>query len=409
MGMKPNESLANTILAPVSYAPAYEGLFNEFPNPASLATDAFYGFALPECPDHPGVQLRVRYDDTTGKLGFACPSESPHWYYPFRCPDHGLNLERVFITDPGGARWVWRCPGLGEEIPSHYQIGSPQADIHVNPAFLYKPIRALIADGQGLYAAEQPYNPSTLLGMVDVPIAVSEDMGLGDTVIEGEEPEEDEIVPGPLTIAALAADTKDSQAEAAAAVDAEERKTRHEHMRALGKLRARMARNGQIWTSHFQSAQLSLASARVQELSEYQQKLAMGSESARKTVLTGVLDRLVSAQQVHASLHQEAARTSLYRDQLVTAIQHDHFMLAVDAKRAEATWDLDLWKYNWRALSVLHGAPLVPRPMTQKERVAAAIMNSASVGMQLGAATGNIALGAGAAVLTLAASLIGMN
>ena len=135
----------------------------------------------------------------------------------------------------------------------------------------------------------------------------------------------------------------------------------------------------------------------------------MGAESARKTVLTGTLDRLISAQTVHLGLHQENTRLAMYRDQLTTAMQHDNFMLAIDAKKADVTWDLDLWKYNWRALSVLHGAPLVPRPMTGKERIAAAVMNSGSTGLQIAASTGNIALGAGAAVLTLAASLIGMN
>jgi hypothetical protein len=47
--------------------------------------------------------------------------------------------------------------------------------------------------------------------------------------------------------------------------------------------------------------------------------------------------------------------------------------------------------------------------MTSKERVLAAVTNSASVGLQTGASTGSPVIGVGVGALSMAAQLWGMN
>jgi hypothetical protein len=142
---------------------------------------------------------------------------------------------------------------------------------------------------------------------------------------------------------------------------------------------------------------------------DFEQKLHMGRESYRKQMLESILDQIVSLHLVDMAWAQDYAKVMLYYATAKITADHDAMELTIQGSKANALWDLELYDYAWQAISVLNGAPLVAKPMTKNQRIAAAVTNGASVGLQIGAATGNPIIGALVGVAAIAAQLWGMS
>lgn len=213
---------------------------------------------------------------------------------------------------------------------------------------------------------------------------------------------------GVLDKAAAIAAELDCADKVADAISARERRTRPEHLRAMGKLRAAMGRSGQVFTTQFAATLLSAETDRLGEIADFEQRVVLGAESYRKQLLQSVADQIVGLHVSNMAWKQELVRTALYADTARIASEHDKWELDAQGRKANALWDLEIYDYAWQAISVLNGAPLVARPMTQNQRIAAAVTNGMSAGLQVGASTGNIAIGALVGVAATAAQLWGM-
>jgi hypothetical protein len=214
---------------------------------------------------------------------------------------------------------------------------------------------------------------------------------------------------GALDVAKTIFDELDCTAAVANAVGARELRTRPEHLRGLGKLRAAMGRTGQIYTTQFAASLAAAETDRLGAMVDFEQKLHMGRESYRKQMLESILDQIVSLHLVDMAWAQDYAKVMLYYATAKITADHDAMELTIQGSKANALWDLELYDYAWQAISVLNGAPLVAKPMTKNQRIAAAVTNGASVGLQIGAATGNPIIGALVGVAAIAAQLWGMS
>ena len=72
---------------------------------------------------------------------------------------------------------------------------------------------------------------------------------------------------------------------------------------------------------------------------------------------------------------------------------HDQITQDLEFEVQDSLWDLQLFQHAVPVLSALGGGAVVPKPTTKGERAASAALSSASFGMQVGAATGNVGLG----------------
>jgi hypothetical protein len=214
---------------------------------------------------------------------------------------------------------------------------------------------------------------------------------------------------GALDVAKTIFDELDCTTAVANAVGARELRTRPEHLRGLGKLRAAMGRTGQIYTTQFSGTLAAAETNRLGTLVDFEQKLTLGRESYRKQLLESILDQIVSLHLVDMAWAQDYAKAILYYITAQVSADHDAMELSAQGSKANALWDLELYDYAWQPISVLNGAPLVSKPMSKNQRIAAAVTNGASAGLQIGAATGNIAVGALVGVASIAAQLWGMS
>lgn len=100
----------------------------------------------------------------------------------------------------------------------------------------------------------------------------------------------------------------------------------------------------------------------------------------------------------------------LSSDFLKTTVQAQNDVLQLQDSAMENfhRWNFELWGYLLKPMNALSGTPIQPRDMTKKERILAAVMNSASVALQTGASGGNPAAGLGIGAVSLAAQLWGM-
>jgi hypothetical protein len=204
-------------------------------------------------------------------------------------------------------------------------------------------------------------------------------------------------------------DEVDCVDEVADVVTAREKRTRPELLRQQARLRAAMCGTGQVHTTQYFSTLQAAETARLGELVDLEQRLYIGRDSYRKQMLSSIVEQTIGLYVTDLSWAQEYGRASLYEFRLRQTALHDKLEADIAGDKANKLVNLEAYDYAWQAIAVLNGAPMVPRPMTTNQRIAAAVVNGASAGLQVGAATGNIAVGAVVGIGAIAAQLWGMN
>lgn len=402
MGDSKNSALSGVQLVAAVEWPVYELISGRLPETgdgvAGFSKDDFYAMFAPAYTQTHDTHTRVI------QTRFRFPLTDDVHY----TDDSGVDIAAPEGLIPLGTGY-WQVPAQdadGEDWPS-----TPELRFKIDKSTLvgdhkyYRSIRELVSEA---HAASIVFTTSGFAKIDDSMTSV--------VAYEGNAPTAGAVndfmlgVNGAVAKAlAIFNGSLDCASNTANVVSAREARTRPAHLRGMGKLRAAMGRNGMVFTTQFTGTLLGAETERLGEIGDLELKVVLGRESYRKTMLVNILENIVALRVTDLSWAQDHAKTMLAYDIQRMVSEHNQYELALQGGKANALWDLELYRYALKPISVLNGAPLVARPMTQNQRIAAAVTTGLGTGLQVGAATGNVAIGAVTAVVATAAQLIGMS
>lgn len=193
-----------------------------------------------------------------------------------------------------------------------------------------------------------------------------------------------------------------------AVVNASETRTRGQHLRDVSRAAVGFFETRSVMSTTYDVAMAYLEAQRQLQLNDESTRLHLQAQMERTDAILRLADAYLA--QVARRLEAERIATALNFDikrAEVTAKQ-DQTEFNLDVETRDATWDLELFAYHAQALGSLQGISTLPRATSGRERLLAAITNSASAGLQFGIATGKPGLGLLSFGGMLAAQLYGL-
>ena len=191
-------------------------------------------------------------------------------------------------------------------------------------------------------------------------------------------------------------------------IAAQEAVSLSDHLMNVGRVNASLWASRSILGSQAFLTAAAMEHDRAIRLEDASTKLRLFGDRERTEGILRLTDQLLRHKLAKVDAQKAVFLGQFDTAKLTMASKQDRIEHDLDMEVREATWDLSLFEYFNASLGALGGATTLPRAQTKRERLAAAVLTSASFGVQTGLAVGNPAAGVAGGIGALAVQLYGL-
>lgn len=311
--------------------------------------------------------------------------------------------------------------GTDYDYPSYYKLSwgaalnglypnSTQADAYSDFTTYYQPSMGAMVLTDKLVAAGSDVggNPYTGVAAYDS----DADLAAVQTSQDALQALVDAIDSGNMTtlmsIAVGLFDTNLATADIEDQIVAAEARSLADHLQNVGRVNVSLWAARSILGSQAFITAAAMEHDRQIRLDEESTKLRLFGDRERTEGILRLTDQLLRHQLAKIDAQKSALLGQFDTAKLTITSKQDRIEHDLDMEVREATWDLSLFEFYNASLGALCGATTLPRAQTKRERLAGAVLTSASFGVQTGLATGSPAGGVAGGLLALGTQLYGM-
>jgi hypothetical protein len=252
--------------------------------------------------------------------------------------------------------------------------------------------------GGSPYAAVQAYDP-------DGDLAQSQD--LFDAWQEALDAlDADDIVAANMAASSTAAGGLVTSDEIDDVVDAFEARSKGAYLREVSRAAVGMFDVGAVLTTQFGMMLAHMERDRADQLNDMDSRLRLMAERERYEAATRFSAEMTQLYMFKMAEMRAGVGGQLDLTRFSIAARQDQIGLDLGYEVSDAVWDLDLINYPMQHIGSLSGAVAMYKQQTPGERLAAAVMQSGSFGLQTGVALKSPAAGLLAGGVSLASQLL---